>query len=189
MPLICSHCKHEIALPAIAVEFGTKDRAVYAGHSVAMSPREAEVTAVLINKQGEFADVIELMRGMYGATWIDYEPEGVPAIVSRARHRLRAVGLEIVTVNKRYALRLKDGCACARGEKPVKAKSKSKIEKVWNDERMRVLARHVLAGERPVDTARKMGVSADAVHSIIKRQRARFQELKADEARIAMGSR
>lgn len=189
MTVTCPACKCAIAIPALTVEFGTKDRALYAGHSIAMTPREAEVTAVLINKQGEFADVIEFMRGMYGATWIDYEPEGVPAIVSRARHRLRGVGLEIVTVNKRYALRMKDGCACARGEKPKKAKPKSKIEKVWSDERMRVLARHVLAGERPVDTARKMGVSADAVHSIIKRQRARFQELKADEARIAMGSR
>lgn len=191
--MTCSICNCEVTLPALTVIFGTKDRAVYAGHLIHMTPREAEITAVLINKHGAFASVIDIMRGMYGARWIDYEQDNVPNLVSRVRHKLRTVGIEIVTVNKvGYALRLKNGCACARSSLVSRAgrgQHKNRPVRYWTDERLRPIAELLTRGYSHAAAGAELGSTKAAITGAIRRNSQRIKELSAHEARQSMGGR
>lgn len=189
MPMICPICNCEYEPVAMHVELGEQDKAWRGGRAVNLPPQQAEAAYVVSAKSGEFASIEEIMCGLYGRRlWEDHDPEILPTMFARVRHKLRPLGVTLLSAKGQgYALRLIDGCACLRPKpsKPVYTRT----DRHWTDSRLRPVARLLARGYSWASVGVALGISKGSVTGAIQRNRKRVEELIAHEANIAMGAR
>lgn len=189
----CPICQYEIAPPRLHVELGENDTAWSGDLSVALTPIQAEAAFVVAGKHGEFASIEDIMRGLYGRSWEDYDPESLPTLFSRVRYRIRHIGATILSGGPRgYAARLINGCYCVRER--VAAASKEKQQRrvqtrKWEGAILRRIAVMLNKGHSFAEIAGKIGETKNSVTGGIQRNRAEIAELRAHEARQSMGHR